>query len=131
MTDKAISPLRQRMIEDMTVRGFTPGTQRGYLAAVTNFTRFLGRSPDQAEADDLRRFQLQMRSNGATATTMNAAVSALRFFFGVTLGRGDADVGMTTVREPRRLPLLLSPEEVARRLDHAPGLTHRAALSVS
>ncbi len=131
MTDKAISPLRQRMIEDMTVRGFTPGTQRGYLAAVTNFTRFLGRSPDQAEADDLRRFQLQMRTNRATATTMNAAVSALRFFFGVTLGRGDASVGMTTVREPRRLPVILSPEEVARLLDHAPGLKHRAALSVS
>ncbi len=131
MTDKAISPLRQRMIEDMTVRGFTPGTQRGYLAVVSNFTTFMGRSPDRAEADDLRRFQFHMRSNGATATTMNAAVSALRFFFGVTLGRGDASVGMTTVREPRRLPVILSPEEVARLLDHAPGLMHRAALSVS
>ncbi len=131
MTDKRISPLRQRMIEDMTVRGFTPGTQRGYLAAVENFTRFLVRSPDQAEAEDLRRFQLEMRSNGATATTMNAAVSALRFFFGVTLGRGDANVGMTTMREPRRLPVILSPEEVARLLDHAPGLKHRAALSVA
>ncbi len=136
MTDKVIShqyisPLRQRMIEDMTVRGFAPGTQRGYLAVVSNFTTFMGRSPDQAEADDLRRFQLHMRLNGATATTMNAAVSALRFFFGVTLGRGDASVGMTTVREPRRLPVILSPEEVARLLDHAPGLMHRAALSVS
>ncbi len=131
MTDRTISPLRQCMIEDMTVRGFTPGTQRGYLAVVENFTRFLGRSPDQAEAEDLRRFQLEMRSNGATATTMNAAVSALRFFFGVTLGRGDANVGMTTVREPRRLPVILSPEEVARLLDHAPGLKHRAALSVA
>jgi site-specific recombinase XerD len=119
------------MIEDMTVRGFTPGTQRGYLAVVSNFTTFIGRSPDQAEADDPRRFQFHMRSNGATATTMNAAVSALRFFFGVTLGRGDASVGMTTVREPRRLPVILSPEEVARLLDHAPGLMHRAALSVS
>ena len=62
---------------------------------------------------------------------MNAAVSALRCFFGVTLGRGDAKVGMTTVREPRRLPVILSPEEVARLLDHAPGLKHRAALSVA
>ncbi len=130
MTDNPISPLRQRMIEDMTVRGFTPGTQRGYLAAVTNFSRFLGRSPDRAEADDLRRFQLEMRSRGATATTMNAAVSALRFFFGVTLGRGDANAAMTTVREPRRLPVILSLEEVALLLDHAPGLKHRAALSV-
>ncbi len=84
MTDKRISPLRQRMIEDMTVRGFTPSTQGGYLAAVGNFTAFFGRSPDRAEAEDLRRYQLHMRSNGASAATMNAAVSALRFFFTVT-----------------------------------------------
>src|SRR3546814_18494097 len=72
-----------------------------------------------------------MRSQGATATSMNAAVSALRFFFGVTLGRADAQTGMTTVREPRRLSVLLSPEEVARLLDAAPGLKAKAALSVS
>ncbi|MFQ5973755.1 MAG: tyrosine-type recombinase/integrase [Alphaproteobacteria bacterium] len=131
MTDEAISPLRRRMIEDMTVRGFTACTQRGYIAAVKKFTIFLGRSPDQAGAEDLRRFQLQMRSEGASATTMNAAVSALRFFFGVSLGRGDAEVGMTTVREPRRLPVVLSPEEVARLLDAAPGLKSRAALSLA
>ena len=87
MTDKAISPLRQRMIEDVTVRGFTACTQRGYLASGRGISRsFFGRSPDQATAEDLRRFQVQMRSQGASATTMNAAVSALRFFFGVTLG---------------------------------------------
>jgi len=62
---------------------------------------------------------------------MNAAVSALRFFFGVTLGRGDAEVGLTTVREPRRLPVVLSPEEVTRLLDAAPGMKYRAALSLS
>ena len=131
MTDKAISPLRRRMIEDMEVRGFTACTQRGYLAAVRNFTAFLGRSPDQATAEDLRRYQLHMRSEGASATTMNAAVSALRFFFGVTLGRGDAGVGMTTVRQAQRLPVVLGPEEVARLLDAAPGLKSRAALSVA
>ena len=133
MTDKdmAISPLRQRMIEDMTVRGFTASTQRGYLAAVSNFTTFLGRSPARAEAEDLRRYQLHMRTIGASATTMNAAVSALRFFFGVTLGRNDASTGMTTVREPRKLPVVLSPEEVARLLDAAPGLKYRAALSLA
>ncbi len=112
MTDRTISPLRRRMTEDMTVRGFTPATQRGYIAAVENFTSFLGRAPDGATAEDLRRYQLHMRSSGASATAMNAAVSALRFFFGVTLGRGDAQLGMTTVREPRRLPVILSPEEV-------------------
>ena len=135
MTDQSISPpgspLRRRMIEDMTVRGFTATTQRGYLTAVRNFTVFFGRSPDAATAEDLRRFQLHMRSGGASATSMNAAVSALRFFFGVTLGRGDAQAGMTTVREPRRLPVVLSPQEVARLLDAAPGLKYRAALSVA
>ncbi len=131
MTDQSISPLRRRMTEDMTVRGFTPGTQRGYLRAVRDFTAFLGRSPDQAGAEDLRRYQLSMRSGGASATTMNAAVSALRFFFTLTLGRNDAQAGMTTVREPRRLPVILSPEEVARLLDAAPSLKYRAALSVA
>ena len=131
MTDKAISPLRRRMIEDMTIRGFTACTQRGYIAAVKNFTIFFGRSPEQASAEDLRRYQHHMRTSGASATTMNAAVSALRFFFGVTLGRGDAQVGMTTVRTPRRLPVILSPEEVARLLDAAPGLKSRAALSLA
>jgi integrase/recombinase XerD len=131
MTDKAISPLRLRMIEDMTVRGFTASTQRGYIAAVRNFTAFLGRSPDQARTEDLRRYQLHMRSIGASATSMNAAVSALRFFFTVTLGRNDATAGMTTVREPRKLPVVLSPDEVRRLLDAAPGLKYRAALSVA
>jgi site-specific recombinase XerD len=130
MTDRSISPLRLRMIEDMTVRGFTACTQRGYITAVRTFTVFFGRSPDRATAEDLRRFQLHMRSQGASATTMNAAVSALRFFFGVTLGRDDAG-GMTTVREPRRLPVILSPEEVTRLLDAAPGLKYRAALSLA
>ncbi|MBT4020713.1 MAG: site-specific integrase [Alphaproteobacteria bacterium] len=131
MTDTAISPLRQRMIEDMEVRGFTVCTQRSYLAVVTNFTIFLDRPPDEGTAEDLRRFQVHLRAEGASATTMNAAVSALRFFFRVTLGRGDAEVGMTTVRTPHRLPVILSPEEVARLLDHAPGLKAKAALSVA
>ncbi len=131
MTDEAISPLRRRMTEDMEVRGFTACTQRGYLAAVRNFTAFLGRSPDRADQEDLRRFQHHMRSSGASAANMNNAVSALRFFFGVTLGRGDAEVGMTTVRLPQRLPVILSPDEVARLLDHAPGLKARAALSLA
>jgi site-specific recombinase XerD len=119
------------MIEDMDIRGFAAKTQKGYLRAVRDFTVFLGRSPDRADREDLRRYQLNMRSNGASATSMNAAVSALRFFFGVTLGRDDARVGMTTVREPRRLPEVLSPEEVGRLLDAAPGLKYKAALSIA
>lgn len=134
MTDKhrgAISPLRQRMIEDMTIRGFTADTQRGYIGAVRDFAAFLGHSPDQGNAEDLRRYQLHMRSSSASATSMNAAVSGLRFFFGVTLGRDDAAVGMTGVREPHRLPVLLSPEEVARLLDAATSLKYEAALSLA
>ena len=131
MTDKTISPLRQRMTRDMEVRGFTACTQRGYIAAVRDFTVFLGRSPDQTDKEDLRRFQHHMRTSGASATSMNSAVSALRFFFGVTLGRGDAEIGMTTVRQPIRLPVILSPDEVARILEHAPGLKARAALSLA
>ncbi len=130
MTNEAISPLRRRMIEDMTVRGFTAATQRSYITALRNFTVFLGRSPDGAEAEDLRRFQLHLRVSGTSATSMNAAVSALRFFFGVTLGRNAANTGLTTVREPRKVPVVLSPAEVARLLDAAPGLKYRAALSV-
>ena len=108
MTDRSISlqgsPLRRRMIEDMEVRGFTACTQRGYIAAVRNFTAFLGRPPDQADKEDLRRFQHHMRTQGASAANMNMAVSALRFFFCTTLDRGAAEVGMTTVRLPLRTP---------------------------
>lgn len=131
MTDEAISPLRRRMIEDMTIRGFAPSTQTAYIRAVKDFTAFLGRAPDRAEAEDLRRFQLHMRSAGLAARSINGAVSGLRFFFGVTLKRADAQAGMTWVREPRTLPVVLSPEEVARLLSAAPSLAYRAALSVA
>ena len=70
MTDRTISPLRRRMIEDMTVRGFAPATQTGYIRAVRDFTAFFGRSPDPARAADLRRHQLRMRSIGASATSL-------------------------------------------------------------
>jgi integrase/recombinase XerD len=128
---KTTSPLRRRMTRDMEVRDFNACTQRGYIRAVRNFTAFFGRPPDQAGTEDLRRFQHHMRKEGASATTVNNAVSALRFFFGVTLGRGDTEVGMTTVRLPQRLPVILSPGEVARLLEHAPGLKARAALSLA
>jgi len=131
MTDKTISPLRQRMIEDMTVRGFTAGTQRGYIVAVKNFTTFLGRPPDQATAQDLRRYQLYQRSIGVSETSMNSTVSAMRFFFGVTLARDDANTAMTAVREPHKLPVVLSSQEVEHLLAAAPGIKYRAALSLA
>jgi site-specific recombinase XerD len=119
------------MIDDMTIRGFTAGTQRGYIHAVEDFTAFLGRSPDQSDAEDLRRYQLHLRHRGVSAGGMNRSVSALRFFFTVTLGRGALAEVLTSVREPRKLPVVLSPEEVARLLDAAPGLKYKAALSVA
>jgi len=133
MTDRdhPISPLRRRMIEDMTVRGFAPKTQTGYIRAVRNFTAFFGRSPDQASSEDLRRYQLHLRSLGTSATSMNAAATALRFFFEVTLERRETAAALTSVRQPQRIPVLLSPQEVARLLDHAPGLKARAALSLA
>jgi len=131
MTDEAMSPLRRRMIEDMTIRKLAPKTQASYIRAVREFTIFLGRSPDQASAEDLRRYQLRLASSGVSVPSQNARVTALRFFFSVTLGRGEVTERMPFVREPRKLPVVLSPEEVARFLEAAPGLKYRAALSVA
>ena len=89
MTDKAISPLRQRMIEDMTIRKFAAKTQHDYLQRVKNFAAFLGRSPDTASFEDVRRYQLHLAAGGAGVPTLNQSVSTLRFFFRITLGRAD------------------------------------------
>jgi site-specific recombinase XerD len=131
MTDKAISPLRQRMIEDMTIRKFAPKTQHDYLQRVKNFAAYLRRSPDTASAEDVRRYQLHLTASGVGVPTVNQTVSTLRFFFKVTLGRADLVERTAFVREPRKLPVVLSPEEVARLLDAAPALKYKAALSVA
>jgi site-specific recombinase XerD len=131
MTDQAMSPLRRRMIEDMTIRKFAPKTQHDYLQRVKNFTTYLGRSPDTASSEDVRRYQLHLTASGVGVPTVNQTVSTLRFFFKVTLGRPDL-VGRTAfVHEPRKLPVVLSPEEVARLLKAAPALKYKAALSVA
>ena len=129
--NKSISPLRQRMIDDMTMRKLSPKTQKAYIRAVKDFTRFLGRSPDQASAEDLRRFQLHMASTGVSRTTINATLTGLRFFFEVTLERLQAMRKVSPVRVEARLPVVLSPEEVARVLQAAPGLKAKAALSLA
>jgi len=131
MTDQAMSPLRRRMIEDMTIRKLAPKTQHDYLQRVKNFAAYLGRSPDTASSEDVRRYQLHLTANGVGVPTINQTISTLRFFFKVTLGRADLVERATFVREPRRLPVVLSPEEVARLLDAAPGLKYKAALSVA
>ena len=131
MTDKPVSPLRQRMIEDMTVRHFKEKVQKDYIRHVTNFKDFLGRSPDTATSEDLRLFQLHMTRNHVAAPSINCAIVALRFFFRVTLERPDLVRHLTFVHEPRKLPIVLSPEEVARLLEAAPGVKYKAALSVA
>jgi integrase len=131
MTDHVISPLRQRMIEDMTVRKFTEKTQNDYIRVVKSFTIFLGRSPDTASNEDLRRFQLHLTEKRVGAPTINLTISALRFFFTVTLDRTDAVKHLTFVAEPRKIPVVLSPEEVVRFLEAAPGVKYKAALSVA
>ena len=131
MSDECISPLRRRMIEDMTVRKFTAKTQNDYIRVVKNFTIFLGRSPDTASNEDLRRFQLHLNEKRVGAPTINLTISALRFFFTVTLDRTDAVKHLTLVAEPRKIPVVLSPEEVVRFLEAAPGVKYKAALSVA
>src|SRR5215831_9802415 len=111
MTDKTISPLRRRMIEDMTIRKFAPKTHASYIRAVRNFSIFLGRSPDQASAEDLRRYQLHLASSGVAVPSQNATVTALRFFFTVTLGRSEITERMPFVREPRKLPVVIRVEQ--------------------
>jgi integrase/recombinase XerD len=128
---KSISPLRQRMIDDMMMRKLSPSTRSKYLRAVINFTRFLGRSPDTASPEDLRRYQLHLVNTGTSSISLNAAITALRFFFGVTLDRPDALAKMSPVREPRKLPVVLSCEEVARLIDAAGTPKYQAALSVA
>ena len=131
MSEKPISPLRQRMIEDMTVRNFVEKTRNDYIRQVKTFTSFLGRSPDTATAEDLRRFQLHQTRTGIRPPSINGSVAALRFFFSVTLDRPEMARHLTFVREPRKLPAVLSPEEVARLLEAAPGPKYKAALSAA
>jgi len=131
MTDECISLLRQRMIEDMSLRNFGEKTQKDYIRAVKNLTIFLQRSPDTASNEDLRLFQLHLTANRVGASTINGTVTALRFFFTVTLDRTDVIKHLTFVPEPRKIPVILSPEEVARFLEAAPGVKYKAAFSVA
>jgi integrase/recombinase XerD len=131
MSEKPISPLRQRMLEDMNVRRFTPDTQREYVRAVKRLAAFLGRSPDTATAEELRTFQVHLTETGVRPPTTNATVTALRFFFKVTLDHPETTRHLVFVYEPRKLPRVLSPEEVLRLLEAAPSPKHKAALSVA
>lgn len=130
-TSKTVSPLRQRMIEDMRLRKLGPSTQRGYIRAVENFTRFFGRSPDGANAEDLRRYQLHLVEQNTSSTTLNATLTGLRFFFEITLDRPGVMKHTSHVHKPRRLPVILSVEEVGRLLRAAGSLKYQAALALA
>ena len=127
----SVSPLRRRMLEDMAMRGLREDTQRDYIRFVRSFAAFLGRSPDTATAEDIRRFQVHQHENGAQPPTINCSVSALRFFFTVTLDRPDLSRRLVLIRYPRKLPDVLSVEEVGRLLEAAPGAKYKAALGTA
>ncbi len=129
--DAPASPLRQRLIDDMAMRRFSRETQRNSIRDVGRFATFLGSPPDRATADDLRRFQVEERDAGVGVPTMNSIVAALRFFFTNTLDRPDLARKLFRVSHPRKLPVVLSPDEVARLLDATTCLKHQAALSVA
>lgn len=130
-TDAPVSPLRQRMQQDMLMRGLGPHTRQDYVRHVRRFAGFLGRSPDTATPEDIRRFQLDQHENGVGPATINSAVSALRFLFLVTLQRRDLSRALVITRYHRKLPDVLSVEEAARLLEAAPGLKYKAALGVA
>ena len=123
--------LRQRLIDDMNMRRFSPETQRNYIRDVGRFATFVGRPPDTATAEDLRRFQIEQRDAGVPVPTMNSIVSALRFFFTNTLDRPDLARRLVRVTHPRKLPVVLSPDEVGRLLNATTCLRRQAALSVA
>ncbi|MCF6282734.1 MAG: site-specific integrase [Candidatus Polarisedimenticolaceae bacterium] len=127
----SITPLRQRMIEDMDIRKLSPKTQSCYIRAVKKLTHFLDHSPDTATAEDLRRFQLHLVNSGVSSITVNATITGLKFFFEITLDRWDVLRKMSTVPVPRKLPVMLSREEVARLLEAADNLKYKAALSIA
>jgi len=128
---QAISPLRQRMIDDMRMRKLSDKTQSHYLRAVRQFAAFLGRSPDIANVEDLRRYQLHLVDHGISPVSLNAAITGLKFFFDITLDRGELMAKMQPVRVPRTLPVVLSRDEVARLIAATGNLKHQTALSVA
>jgi integrase/recombinase XerD len=126
-----LSPLRRRMIEDMTVRNLSPATQRSYVYAVAKFSGYFGRSPDRLGLEDVRAFQVHLVSTGISWSALNQTVCALRFFYGVTLGHGEIPERIPYAREPRTLPVVLSDDEVVRFLEAVASLKARTALTTA
>ncbi len=133
MTDstREISPLRQRMLEDMRLRKLAPKTQEAYVRGVLRLARYLHRPPDTATVEDLRNFQLHLVDCGTSPITLNASITGLKFFFDVTLDRGELMAKMKPVYVPRTLPVVLSREEVSSLLAATKHLKLQTALSVA
>ncbi len=123
--------LRERMLQDMKMRGFGGHTQKDYIRHVRSFAAFLGRPPDTATIDDLRRFQVDQHERAVGPATINGAVSALRFLFGITLKRPEMALGLVVIRCTPKLREVLSVEEAARLLEAAPGIKYKAAFGVA
>ena len=126
-----MSPLRRRMIEDMTVRNLSPATQRSYLHAVSRFSRYFGHSPHRLGLEDVREYQVHLVANGISWPALNQTVCALRFFYGVTLGHNEIPERIPYARNPRGLPEVLGADEVVRFLDAVPSLRTRTALTTA
>ncbi len=130
-TQKPISPLRQRMTDDMRMRKLGEKTQYHYLRAVRQFAKYLGRSPDTATVEDLRNYQLYLVDHGTSPASLNSAISGLKFFCNVTLDRPELMAKMQPVHLPRKLPEIMSPEEVKRLIAAASNLKHQTALALA
>ena len=126
-----ISPLRQRMLDDMRMRKLGAKTQSGYLRAVRRFAIYLGRSPDSATVEDLRRYQLHLVEHGISPISLNATITGLKFFFDVTLDRAELMAKMQSLSVPRKLPMVLSRHEVARLIAAAGSVKNQTALAVA
>src|ERR1700730_8140182 len=126
-----MSPLRRRMIEDMTVRNLSPATQRSYISAVSKFSRYFCRSPDRLHLEDVRAFQVHLVSTGISWPALNQIVCALRFFYGVTLGEPLSPERIPYARQPLKLPVVLSADEVVQFLEAVSSLKSRAALTTA
>ena len=127
---RRVSPLRQRMIEDMRVRNFAPNTQESYLQQVSLFARHFGKSPDQLGPAEIRAYQIYLTEERKVSVgTRIVAVSALRFFYAVTLQRDWTVQLIPTPKKDHRLPVILSPQEVQQLLQAAPSFTHNVIFS--
>src|SRR5260370_3812014 len=130
MSTDVISPLRQGMIEDMSARKLNPHTQRSHIGSCKRFAAYLKRSPDTATADEIRLFQLQLTETGTSICNRNRIMTGLRFLFRVTLRRLDLAAEIYHIKEPQKIPLVMSPDEAKRLLAMAGNLQVHVLLAL-